>query len=140
MKWGSGDVVRPAVSFQSVSDYVERLRPKKLIKYLGLFHRTTKTREHMVANACNYDDSLRKFQSWEPLGVEENVKTIRISIAELLEQSFEIGLSVDATKEKIFKIARDKYNRCDLVGERDVTILENEYIKNVEDLGIHIVS
>lgn len=115
------------------------LRHKKLIEYLYLFRWESKTWEYMVANACDYNDSLRKFQGWGSLGVEENVKTIRISIAELLEQSFEIDVPVNATKEEIFQIARDQYDRCALVVdcenvvERDVTILENDYIENNGD-------
>lgn len=139
MKWVSEFVVRSAVTFHSAGGYVGNLRHKKLIEYLYLFRWESKTWEYMVANACDYDDSLRKFQGWESLGVEENVKTIRISIAELLEQSFEIDVPVNAMKEEIFQIARDQYDRCALVVdcenvvERDVTILENEYIENNGD-------
>ena len=127
------------VFFQSASNYAANLCHKKLIEYLYLFRRESKTWEYMVANACDYDDSLRKFQGWESLDVEGNVKTIRISIVELLEQSFEIDVPVNATKEEIFKIARKMRDDCELVvdngwaTERDVTILENEHIENNGD-------
>lgn len=93
----------------------------------------------MVANARGNVYSERKFQGWEPLDLNSTTKTVKISIAELVEQGFEIEVPVNATKEEIFKIARKMYDDCELVvdagwaTERDVTILENEYIENNGD-------
>lgn len=129
----------PALNFESADAYVDKFRDNPWIEFLYLFRWKTKTWEYMVANACDYDDSLRKFQGWEPLDLNPATKTVKISIAELVEQGFEIEVPVNATKEEIFKIARKMYDDCELVvdngwaTERDVTILENEYIENGGD-------
>ena len=104
-----------------------------------MFRWKTKAWEYMVANACDNDYSERKFQGREMLGLTSSMKTVNISIAELVEQGFEIEVPVNATKEEIFKIARKMYDDCELVVdngwamERDVTILENVYIENNGD-------
>lgn len=129
----------PALTFESEDVYVDKFRNNIFIEFLYLFRWKTKAWEYMVANARGNDYSERKFQGWEPLDLTSSMKTVKISIAELVEQGFEIEVPVNATKEEIFKIARKMYDDCELVvdagwaTERDVTILENEYIENNGD-------
>jgi hypothetical protein len=129
----------PSLAFESADIYVDEFRDNLWIEFLYLFRWKTKTWEYMVANACNGAYSERKFQGWEALDLNSTTKTVKISIAELVEQGFEIEVPVNATKEEIFKIARKMYDDCELVvdagwaTERDVTILENEYIENNGD-------
>ena len=126
----------PALTFESADSYVDEFRNNIFIEFLYLFRWKTKTWEYMVANACDGAYSERKLQGWEPLDLTSSMKTVKISIAELVEQGFEIEVPVNATKEEIFKITRKMYDDCELVvdagwaTERDVTILENEYIEN----------
>lgn len=129
----------PALTFESEDAYVDKFCNSIYIKFLYLFRWKTKTWEYMTAKACGRVCSERKFQGWEPLDLNSTTKTVKISIAELVEQGFEIEVPVNATKEEIFKIARKMYDDCELVVdngwtmERDVTILENEYIENNGD-------
>lgn len=129
----------PALNFESADAYVDKFRDNPWIEFLYLFRWGTKAWEYMVANTCDGAYSERKFQGWEPLDLNPATKTVKISIAELVEQGFEIEVPVNATKEEIFKIARKMYDDCELVvdngwaTERDVTILENEYIENNGD-------
>lgn len=125
----------PALTSESADAYVDKFRDDIFIEFLYLFHWETKTWEYMVANACDSDYSERKFQGWEPLDLNSATKTVKISIAELVEQGFEIEVPVNATKEEIFKIARKMYDDCELVvdagwaTERDVTILKTSISK-----------
>lgn len=129
----------PALTFELADAYVDKFRNNIFTEFLYLFRWKTKTWEYMVANACDGAYSERKFQGWGPLDLNSTTKTVKISIAELVEQGFEIEVPVNATKEEIFKIARKMYDDCELVvdngwaTERDVTILENEYIENNGD-------
>ncbi|MBR2006304.1 MAG: hypothetical protein IJ991_19275 [Thermoguttaceae bacterium] len=129
----------PLLAFESADVYVDKFRDNPWIEFLYLFRWKTKAWEYMVANACDGAYSERKFQGWELLDLTSSMKTVKTSIAELVEQGFEIEVPVNATKEEIFKIARKMYDDCELVvdngwaTERDVTILENEYIENNGD-------
>lgn len=128
----------PVLNFESANVYVNEFAGNPWIEFLYLFRWKTKAWEYMVANACGKDYSER-FQGWEPLDLNSTTKTVKISIAELVEQGFEIEVPTNATKEEIFKIVRKMYDDCELVvdngwaTERDVTILENEYIENNGD-------
>lgn len=132
----------PSLPFESADACVDKFRNATLIKFLYLFRWEAKAWEFMSAHLCNDEYVDRKFQVWKPLDLNTTTKTVKISIAELVEQGFEIEVPVNATKEEIFKIARKMYDDCELVvdagwaTERDVTILENEYIENNGDYPI----
>ena len=128
-----------ALNFESADVYVHKFRDNPWIELLYLFRWKTKAWEYIIPSTCDDDYTERKYQYWEPLDLNSTTKTVKISIAELVEQGFEIEVPVNATKEEIFKIARKMYDDCELVvdngwaTERDVTILENEYIENNGD-------
>ena len=129
----------PALKFESADAYVDKFRDNIFIEFLYLFRWETKTWEYTIANACDGEYSDRAFQGWEPLDLNPKTKTVRISISESVEQGFEIEVPTNATKEEIFKIARKMYDNEELVvdngwtTERNVTILENEYIEDGGD-------
>lgn len=129
----------PALTFESADAYVNNFKNNPWIELLYLFRWKTKMWEYIIPCACDDDYTESKYQYWEPLDLNSTTKTVKISIAELVEQGFEIEVPVNATKEEIFKIARKMYDDCELVVdngwtmERDVTILENEYIENNGD-------
>ena len=93
----------PSLAFESADIYVDEFRDNLWSEFLYLFRWKTKTWEYMVANACNGAYSERKFQGWEALDLNSTTKTVKISIAELVEQGFEIEVPTNATKEEIFK-------------------------------------